>query len=200
MPQLTVKQVIASTLLRICHEATAKARPKEDPKPRKYSQEQVTEIHAMLKQLGWTTEKVALQGRIYAALFDAPELTVPTMIPLEVYCVVVLETTAGGYEAGVPWIVTSGPNRWCLFTDGVVNHWAFSLDYKPRPATDEEIQFCIDSLTDEQWHTIHTNELFKPVMDAAMAQSVMVDLEPVAGKDSVEHTLPDGRKITVDAE
>lgn len=205
MQQLTVKQVIASTLLRICREATDKVRPKEEPKPRKYSQEQVAEIHAMLKQLGWSGEKMVLQAKLQATLFDAPELNAPSIIPLELFCVVVLESSDGGhgYSTDLPIIVTDYNNRYCLHTDGVLNHWSFFANDKPRLATDEEIQLCIESLTDQQWRTIHSNEIFKPVMDEAMKQAVSVDMEPVTGNgsmDSEEHILPDGRKITVDAE
>lgn len=201
MQQLTVKQVIASTLFRICREATDKIRTKEDTKPRKYSKEQVDDIHDMLKQLGWDSKMVAVQGKIYAALLDAQELNVPAMMPLELFCVVVLDksTSGHGYELGVPIIVTHASTRNCLHTDGVFNRWSFTSTDKPRPATDEEIKQCIEELTDEQWHTIHVNDIFKPVMDAARAQVVTVDMEPVTGKDSEEHTLPDGRKITVDA-
>lgn len=204
MTKLTVKQVIASTLLRICREATNKVRPKEDAKPRKYSQEQVDNIHELFKQIGWSTDKATVQMKIYAALCDAPELATPTMIPLELWCVVVFGNSEGnGYQVGDPWIVSSAKSQWCLAEDGCVNNWAFHATHKPRLATDEEIQLCIESLTDKQWTTIHTHEIFRPIMEAAMAQAVSVDMEPVTGNgsmDSEEHILPDGRKITVDTE
>lgn len=177
-------------------------RPKEDNRPRLFDQHKVEEIHAMLRSLGWSEDKILIQTKIYAALFDSPELNMPTMIPLETFCVVVMDSdkSGHGYGVGEPVIVTFAANRICLHTDGCVNHWSFHLSDKPRLATDEEIQICIESLTDKQWYTIRCHEFFKPVMDAAMAQAVTVDMEPVMGKDSEEHTLPDGRKITVDAE
>lgn len=200
MQQLTVRQVIASTLLRFCREATNKVRPKEDAKPRKYSQEQVDEIHDLFKQIGWSTEKATVQMKIYAALCDAPELAMPTMIPLELWCVVVFGNSEGhGYQVGDPCIVSSAKSQWCLAADGCVNNWAFHATHKPRLATDEEIQLCINCLTEAQWRTIHTHEIFRPIMEAAMAQAVSVDMELVTNKDSEEVTLHDGRKITVDA-
>lgn len=200
MQQLTIKQVIASTLLRFCREATNKVRPKEDAKPRKYSQEQVDDIHSMLKQLGWTTEKLALQGKLQAALFDAPELNMPTMIPLELWCVVVFGNSEGhGYTGGDPWIVTNTGHRYCLHTDGGVSNWSFNATHEPRLATDEEIRLCIEHLTEAQWRAIHVHEIFRPIMEASMAQAVSVDMELVTNKDSEEVTLHDGRKITVDA-
>lgn len=199
MPQLTVKQVIAATLLRVCRQATDSVRPKEEAKQRKYSKEQVDEIHNMLKNLGWNADKIALQAKAYAALLDAPELNMPTIIPLEPFCVVVLESgeSGHGYQLYTPLIVNSSVNRTCVHTDGILNHWSFGIQDKPRLATDEEIKQCIEELTDKQWRCIHTSDTYKPVMDEAMGQEVMVDgIEPSLNTDSEEVTLHDGRKIT----
>lgn len=200
MPQLTVKQVIGATLAKICRDATNKVRPKPDTTERKFSQDQVNAIHTLLKSMGWSPERATTQMAVYEILLGAPELKVPTNLPLELFCVVVLDSDAGGHSYPLRWplIITNVSNRTCLHTDGG-SHWAFNIADKPRLATDEEIKVCIEELTDSQWRTIHTHDIFKPVMEAAMAQAVSVDIEPVTSKDSEEHILPDGRKITVDA-
>ena len=142
--------------------------------------------------------------KLWSLLHDAPELKTGSMLPLELFAVVLIENHSGNhnYPVNKPLIVTGKDGYLWNPPDGTVNSWKFMPVDKPRYATDEEVEQCIKDLTPVQWQKFRTFEVFLPIQDAAMNRSVMVENDETGRNngDDNEIELADGRKITVSSE
>lgn len=202
MKQTTIKDLIKSELVRTCYEVTRKLREKDEKKEkkRKFSREEQTEMENKLKTIGWTGSTAQNILELFAILLDAPELKAGAMIPRELFSVVVLEdkNSGHGYALNSPYIVTDPKKNYLLCVSGGVTSWAFGQSDKPRFATDSEIESCIESLSEQQWKTIKTHDIFKPIMEPVMNLSVSVESTEsnTANGDAEEIQLADGRTIS----
>lgn len=204
MQTLTVKDVIKAELLRVCKNVTRKLREKEARKEKKktFSREEVAEIEKIHKEQGLDTNQSARHFKIYSILHDAPELKAGSMLPLELFAVVLIESGVHhNYPANKPLIATSNDGYLWNPSDGSPSNWRFLSSDNPRYATDDEVEQCIKDLTDRQWMSFHTHAVFKPVTDAAMGREVMVEDAPASNGESEEGNgeirLQDGRTITM---
>lgn len=205
---ITVKDVIKAELLRVCLETTTKFRTKHEKKEKKekYTSEEVEKVRGLWAKLGYTAENQTQVMEIMAILHDAPELKRPTVPVMEPFCVVVCEKSGSGHPFGtVPAIHVKkrdATSAYGMANDGSVSSYAFNFSMDAvRFATDDEVKSCIDKLSENQWHVITTHEIFRPIMDAAMAKAVQVDdeTEEKEGEDNGEVTIY-GRSITVSDE
>lgn len=179
---VTVKQLIADQLKVTCKAVTGKLREKEDKKnkKRKFSREEVLDVEACHRAIGWDEAKVAHIMKAFSILLGAPELKAGTAIKPEVFSVIVLGHNASGspFTVGEPFIATQRNTEvsyYCLALTGEPTRFVFNAPDRPRFATDEEIDKCIDNLNDAQWYSIKTNAVFVPILDAAFSRSISVE-------------------------
>lgn len=205
MKQITIKELLKAELLKVCSGITKKLRDKDEKKDkkRKFTREQQAEIENKLKMVGWNGVNLQHVLDVLSIVSEAPELKAGSMIPRDLFAVVVLEANTAqnhAYVLNVPLISTSEKTSHLLHNDGVTGNWQYQISDKPRLATDKEVKACINSLNDKQWKTIMTHEVFKPVMDAVMNKAVSIDsVEDNSngernGSDE-DIVLPDGRTI-----
>lgn len=205
----TIKGLIKQHLIKVCKEKTALMRECIEVKPKKqFTKKKADEAAASIRK---SLDQVHVDGimQALAILFDAPELS-RQVFPLEIFGVIILEKNVSqhGHVLGTPHIVTknvktSGCNR-LFHTDGNIDvNWSFSILDEPRPATDAEIEYCINNLTEKQWIVItHSGSvLFAPLIAEAMASEV--EVLPVNGdeaKESGDEIETNGRRITIGKE
>lgn len=202
MPTLTVKDVIKAELLKVCLDVTRKLRDKENKKDkkRKFSREEVADIEKLSREMGWEATKVEKQMKIYSILHAAPELKAGSMLPLELFAVVLIGPGSHhNYPAGKPLIVTGKDGHLWNPSDGAVASWRFIHSDNPVYATDEQVEQCIKDLTPVQLNRFYTLDVFIPIKDAAMNRMVTVEEATVPNGELAddEIELADGRKITV---
>lgn len=200
---LTVKDVIKTELLRVCKDVTDRLMEKEakKDKKRKFSREDVTQVEAFFKEMGLSLDQANRWMKIYAVLHDAPELKAGSILPLELFAVVLIESNSGNhnYPAGKPLIVTGKEGFLWNPSDGAISNWKFLPADNPRYATDDEVEQCIKDLTDIQWKKLHYHDLFRPVVDAVMNKEVTVEEMPASDHEegNNEIRLKDGRTIII---
>lgn len=136
-------------------------------------------------------------------LFDAPELS-RSVFQLELFGVVVLEKQASGHPYGTgPCIVTvatGGTANRLFYGDGRADvGYAFTSADDPRPATDSEVETCINNLNDKQWTTINsTTGLFSPIITEAMTTEIeLLEIGDDTEKEAGDEIETNGRRITI---
>jgi len=197
----TVRGAIEQVLLQKLKEVTGKLRDKDERKEKKrqFSKKKIIEIHTALKSLGWNEDQIPKMLNIFSILTEAPELKNGLKLPAEVFAVFVLDSTDGNkhaYQLNVGLICTEKSTPYMLHTDGGSSHWAVGIGSNPRYATDEEIKSCVKNLSQGQWKTIMTTDLFKPIIDQAMNSDVHVEAaEESEQEEGEEIVLANGRSI-----
>jgi hypothetical protein len=197
----TIRDVIKMELIKTCKEVTARLREKDEKKDkkRKFSREDVQKIEILYTALGWKNEFLSKMMEAASILHDAPELKQGGMINMELFCVFVLGKTTGthAYNVNEPLIHTaSGKNVFgALHVDATVNNWSFVGADLPRYATDEEVEKCINSLNQNQWNSILTHDIFKPIIEAAMSKSV--EIEEAGSGGNEENGSDNGEAVVI---
>jgi hypothetical protein len=183
------------------------AKEEKKDKKRKYSREDVVKIWQTLRELGFDETKVDKQMNMFSILFDAPELKQGPMIPLEQNCVVVVEANASGHGILLhkPYILTYLKERHVMIDDGRTSSYAFHASDKPRLATFDEIDSCVDALAVKQWASIfNENEAcLKELRNCVMNCQVECSeggAAVVEGRAGNEVELANGRVITMNDE
>jgi hypothetical protein len=207
--QTSIKSAMSFALKKYLKEINAKLIVKDEKKDkkRKYSREDIAKMEQALREMGWDAAKVEKQMLIYSILFDAPELKQGPMIPLDTHCVVVMEANNSNHAMtlNMPYIISYPKERHVLVGDGRTSAYIFNAIDKPRLATFDEIDSCVDELTVKQWASIfNENETcLKGLRDCAMNCQVECSeggaavVEDRAGN---EVELANGRVITMNDE
>lgn len=204
----TIRGLIKQHLIKVCKEKTALMRERLEIKSKKsFGKKKVEEAYQVLRKTV-TPEYSDAMFNALAVLFDAPELN-RQVFPLEVLGVIVLEKnlTSHSYLTGTPLIITAnagGVGNKLFATDGRVDVGCqFTVSDEPRPATDAEVETCINNLTDKQWSVITnpSSALFAPLMAEAMANEVEVlEIGDHAVKEAGDEIESNGRRITIGKE
>lgn len=201
----TIKGLIKQHLIRVCKEKTAIMRERLEVKPtkqftKKRAEEAQQQIRTTLDQKHVDSIMNAL-----SILFDAPELS-RQVFQLELLGVLVLEKCASGHPYGtnVPGLIVKNPggsgNR-LFYSDGNMDvGYQFTTDDNPRPATDAEVEQCIENLTEKQWAVVlhQSSALFAPLVAEAMSTEIEVlDIGNGEAKKDGEEIETNGRRITM---
>lgn len=203
---MTIKDVIKQVLKNACREATERVREKEDKKESKrtFDRDERLKIKAAVNAIGWTGSTEDQILRLLSLITKAPELAKSMTVVVDVLSVIVLEAKGSnhGYGVGVPLISTTSnignanKSIRALDISGTIDSWQWDCRDNPRHATDEEIDQCIENLTDRQWDTIKVNPLFKSIMDKSLG--VVVEVGPESGGPEVDEVkTEEGRTISV---
>lgn len=197
----TIRGAIEQVLLLKLKEVTGKLRDKNEKKEKKkqFSREKIIEVHNIFKAGGWSEASLDSMLKVLGVLFDAPELGLGLKLPAEVFAVFVLSSTDGNkhaYPLNFPLICTEKNGPYMLHSDGGAGHCPAGIGSNPRYATDDEIEQCVKNLSANQWRTIMTTDLFKPIIDQAMNSDVHIEAtESSSQEDGEEIVLANGRSI-----
>jgi hypothetical protein len=191
--KLSINDIIANVLFATLEANTAPARAKLKAKHAPQPVEKPAEkfghdkAQAALKAYTSVYDSANMGKACLAALsvlFDAPELVMtkekdkanPDFINCPLLSVVYIgsNNSGHGYTLG-PNIVTHSGYAYALKKDGEAFNTSFKYELNLRYATAEEIKQCVRDLTEAQWDFIRGNELFRPVIDAALATEVEVE-------------------------
>lgn len=201
--ETTIKNAMAMALKRHLIKINEKLIAKEEKqeKKRKFSRDDIAQVEQLHRNLGWDAAKIETNMKIFSILLDAPELKAGSMPTFDLNCVVVLEANASGHGMNVnkPYILTYVKERHVLIEDGRTTAYSFGSTDKPRLASIEEINQCVDSLSPRQWKAIlgQDDVCLKNLYDAVNGEQVTV----VRNEDSDNgEPVNIGRMITVDKE
>lgn len=200
----TIRQLIKQHLIKVCKERTAIMRDRLETKPKKqFAKKKIQEAWDAMRK-AWTIEACDALMNSWSILLDAPELS-RQVFQLELFGVVVLEKANSGqpYGVNIPHIVTGatgGTANRLFYTDGRVDcGCTFLSSDDPRPATDSEIETCINNLNDKQWVTINsTTGLFAPIITEAMTTEIeLLEISDGTEKEAGDEIETNGRRITI---
>lgn len=181
-------------------------REKIDLKPKKqFTKKKVEEAYSKLRQQA-SIEYATSMFDALAILFDANELR-RSIFQLELFGVIVLQNPTSGnpYAPNVPHIITNnniGTPR-LLYHDGRVDcSVGFGSVDEPRPATDEEIEACINNLNERQWAMVmNAASIFNTLVAEAMTSEVdVLDIGSDEAKHDGAEIETNGRRITIGKE
>lgn len=132
-----------------------------------YANSQQVKDHVAIAYVQFVTKMVAIatDNKYITIPQFGTDSSLPAFDPLTV---VVLEANLSShvYQVGKPYMVTHGMKRFMLDDIGRDKHSAYGESDKPRLATPEEIETCLETLTPAQCRTILSNELFAPMLEA----------------------------------
>lgn len=77
------------------------------------------------------------------------------------------------------YIVTNGKSYYALHENGTFSQYQMEkrkTDF--HLATPHQVKTCIEQLTDAQWKTIMRDDLFAPLVAAALDQEITIDNNP----------------------
>lgn len=199
----TIKEIIKQHLIKVCKEKTAIMRERVETKPKKqFTKKKIEDACAAMRK-DMATEYINGIMNALSILFDAPELS-RSVFQLELFGVVVLEKQASGHPYGTgPCIVTvatGGTANRLFYGDGRADvGYAFTSADDPRPATDSEVETCINNLNDKQWATINnTTGLFSPIITEAMTTEIeLLEIGDDTVKEAGDEIETNGRRITI---
>lgn len=200
----TIKEIIKQHLIKVCKEKTAIMRERVETKPKKqFTKKKIEDAYGHLRK-NWDVTASDNLINALSILFDAPELS-RAVFQLELFGVVVLEKANSGqpHGTGIPLIVTAatgGTANRLFYTDGRVDcGCTFTSADDPRPATDSEIETCINNLNDKQWVTINsTTGLFSPIITEAMTTEIeLLEIGDDTEKEAGDEIETNGRRITI---
>lgn len=199
----TIRELIKRHLIQVCKSKTAIMRERVETKPKKqFTKKKVEEAYAkMRKQFSQEAVDVVMDG--LSVLFDAPELS-RSVFQLELFGVVVLEKANSGHPYGTgPCIVTvatgSTANR-LFYGDGRADcGCTFTSADDPRPATDSEVETCINNLNDKQWAYINQAvSIFSSIITEAMTTEIeLLEINDGTEKEAGDEIETNGRRITI---
>lgn len=170
---LTLKQIIQGQLAKRLKEITAPLRDadeKKNGKKDRYTREEVAKIYLAARQL-WDESACKKIMDLLAMVMDSPELKSYGKFKQCVGCVVVLQEADGNqhnYPINTP-LISSQENMMYLF-DGAIASWTATTKSNPRYATDDEIDACVNALSDKDLNSLMNYEvmrltLIKPILD-----------------------------------
>ena len=201
----TIKGLIKQHLIKVCKEKTAIMRERIEVKPKKqFSKKKIDEAVAHIRTSLDQKHADSIMNAM-SVLLDAPELS-RQMFQLEIFGAVVLAKNGSShpYQLNVPHIVTKTSPALVMYTDGKIDcGYTFGYMDDPRPATDEEIESCINNLNDQQWNVIMNSaaSIFAPLVAEAMASEVeILSIGDDATKSDGAEVETNGRRITIGAE
>jgi hypothetical protein len=164
-------------LLPACIETTGRQREKpEPPEVDKALWDAIKEYHTAVSNMTGTSTGVYLLKLIAAATKrpemlqyaqqiaeNAPASIGPHYDPLTV---IILEHNGSNhaFQLNKPYIIINGKNFRLLHDSGKTDNTRYSAEDKPRLATDEEIEKCLEDLNAAQLRKIMTHELFAPIV------------------------------------
>lgn len=188
------KDILKAQLLAACEEVTSNARYMEknrvETKP-KYSKEEIEQIDNLMQGLGLGGAARNNWFVIFATLLKAPELAKDSVLEGSYYEPFTVFVPEGGSWItefrNKPWIITNGKNRFYLHhTGSTTGHSNADKENKVRLATPQEVVDCINNLNDSQWKTIMSDDLFRPVVNAALEQEVSIDENSISSSPEDE--------------
>lgn len=174
-----IKTLIKNALLTICLQTTAQVRPKEWPAPdeaRKRKLDAIrTEIESMADLIHPTYR--AYTTNVLAIVLDLPELKQSFKKSYFNPMTVVM------FDEMILHIIVSGKDNKVLSLEGKEEA---KDEKKLRPATDEEVEKCLDELTPAQVKAVLTFPVFEPyVANLYEDQTELIEVSEIRDDDAI---------------
>jgi len=143
----------------------------------KFSKEKIEAISKKVEAIGWVGSAKDNVMSMFAELLSAPELgPAESRIPKQ-FCIVKLtkNTSSHGFQLGKFYINCRVDKMRLLFDTGEVDKWNYRLDDGVEVADKmEEVVECVSKLTEAQWKTVMSHEVFQPLIAGILDSPIQV--------------------------